>query len=120
MLLTLELPEHLAQRLSPFKTEVPHILELGLRAYHSEDSQGFQGMSEILDFLAGLPAPEEVLQLRPAPRLQARIHELLEKNRESGLTDEEKREWAHYEYLEHLVRVAKAKAGLKLQARSRH
>jgi len=35
---------------------------------------------------------------------------LLEKNREEGLTAEENAEWEQYMYLEHLVRMAKAKA----------
>jgi len=89
-----------------------------LREYHAESPLEFQGVSEILDFLASLPAPEEVLQLRPTSHLQGRIRELLDKNRASGLSDSEEREWARYEYLEHLVRIAKAKARLKLQARS--
>ena len=34
----------------------------------------------------------------------------MEKNRKVDLTDDEEAEWQRYEYLEHLVRVAKAKA----------
>ena len=41
---------------------------------------------------------------------------LLEKNRTTGLTADEEEEWRRYQYLEHLVRLAKAKAALKLQA----
>jgi len=33
-----------------------------------------------------------------------------------GLTAEEERLWQHYEYVEHLVRIAKAKALSKLKA----
>lgn len=81
MHMTLDIPDDLAQRLSPVKTELPHILELGLREYRTEEAQAFQGMSELLDFLAGLPTPEEVLQLRPAAGLQTRISELLARRR---------------------------------------
>ena len=35
--------------------------------------------------------------------------ELLEKNRREELTPEEEHEWEHYEYWEHLVRLAKPK-----------
>lgn len=35
--------------------------------------------------------------------------ELLEQNRREELTPEEEQEWEHYEYLEHLVRLAKTK-----------
>jgi hypothetical protein len=41
------------------------------------------------------------------------VQELLEKNREEGLTPAEEQEWQQYEYLEHLVRMAKARALLK-------
>jgi hypothetical protein len=41
---------------------------------------------------------------------------LLEKNSTEGLTAEEEREWGAYEYLEHVVRMAKANAALKLKA----
>lgn len=114
MMMNMDIPEQLAQELSPIKAELPHILELGLREYRSERLTGFQGMSEILDFLAGLPSAEEVLQLRPSTALQTRIQELLEKNRTAGLSEIEAQEWAQYE---HLVRIAKAKAQLKRQAK---
>ena len=39
--------------------------------------------------------------------LQSRVEELLEKNRGCGLSDDEQREWDSYEYVEHLVRMAK-------------
>ncbi|MCP4698859.1 MAG: hypothetical protein GY862_18705 [Gammaproteobacteria bacterium] len=117
MMMTLEVPPELASRLLPFKSELSHILELGLRKLQVETPQDFEGISDIFDFLAGLPAPEEILCLRPSPRLQTRISELLEKNRDSGLDEAEEKEWAHYEYIEHLVRTAKAKAQLKLPGR---
>jgi hypothetical protein len=66
--------------------------------------------------LASLPTPEEILALRPGEQLQRRIERLLEKNREEGLTAAEEREWQHYQYLEHLVRIAKARALLKTQS----
>ncbi len=60
--------------------------------------------------MARLPSPEEVLGLRPATHLQDRIEELLAKNRAGGLSAEEQREWNRYQYLEHLVRLAKVRA----------
>ncbi len=67
-----------------------------------------------MEILAGLPTPEEVLTLRPSALMQARIELLLEKNRTKGLTEAEEQEWEKYQYLEHLVRLAKAKAHLRL------
>jgi len=112
--ITLEVPDELAQRLSPFKERLPRILELGLRELNATTQTGFVGAAEVLEFLAGLPTPQEILALRPSETLQSRLSALLEKNRTDGLTDEEEAEWEGYQYLEHLVRIAKAKAYLKL------
>lgn len=114
--ITLEVSDELAQRLQPVADRLPHILELGLRELDAAEQLGFVGASVVMEFLAGLPSPQEILALRPSESLQARVGTLLEKNRSAGLTETEEREWAGYQYLEHLVRIAKAKAYLKLQA----
>ena len=68
----------------------------------------------MLEALARLPSPEEVMALRPSSALQERFEALLEKNRSAGLSAEERREWEQYQYVEHLVRMAKGRAALKL------
>ena len=88
---------------------LPEILELGLREWLST-APGYGGLGDVLETLARLPSPEEVLALRPATPLQDRIEELLAKNRSEGLSAEEQREWERYEYIEHLVRLAKVRA----------
>jgi hypothetical protein len=42
---------------------------------------------------------------------------MLAKKREGGLSDEERGEWERYEYLEHLVRLAKARAAQRRSGR---
>ncbi|MDZ7290270.1 MAG: hypothetical protein ONB44_08335 [candidate division KSB1 bacterium] len=116
MEITLNVPEELAARLHPFKDQLSRIFELGLREFNAAAQTGFEGAAEVFETLAGLPTPEEILALRPSEALQARISRLLEKNRTEGLTPAEEEEWEHYQYLEHLVRLAKAKASLKLSA----
>ena len=113
--ITLEVSDELAQRLRPLTDRLPRILELGLREFSAESQIGFTGAAEVLEFLAGLPTPEETLALKPAVALQAWASALLDKNRIEGLTPAEKLEWEQYQYLEHLVRMAKAKALLKVQ-----
>ena len=110
---TVELPSDLAQRLQPLSDRLPDILEMGLRQWQAAGQHGFRGAAEILELLATLPSPEEILALHPSEAFQARVQELLEKNREEGLSPTEEQEWQQYEYLEHLVRMAKAKALLK-------
>lgn len=113
MEMTLTIPDELATRLRPVKDRLPQILELGLRELHSTPPN-YEGLSDVLEALARLPAPEEVLAFRPSPALQSRVETLLEKNRAPGLSPDERREWEQYQYVEHLVRIAKAKAALKL------
>ncbi len=116
MALTLTIPDELADRLRSHQDDLPRILEMGLRELSAADEVGFKGIAEVLETLAGLPTPEAVLGLRPAPTLQRRVSALLEKNREQGLARDEEREWERYQYLEHLVRTAKAQAKAKLVA----
>ena len=112
--ITLDLPDELVQRLRALAERLPRILALGIHELDASPSQ-FAGTSELLEFLATLPSPEETLALRASPKLQARMTELLEKNRTSGLTPEERDEVQHYQYAEHLVRMAKGKALAKLK-----
>jgi hypothetical protein len=113
--ITLDLPDDLAERLRALADRLPRVLDLGLRALSAEVSAEYEGIADVMEVLATLPAPEEVLRLRASPRLQARIQELLEKSRSLSLTADEELEWERIDYLEHLVRLAKAKAALKLK-----
>ncbi len=111
----IEIPEELASRLKPMADRIPQILELGLREWNAAGQSGFDGAAEVLELLAGLPSPDEIIKLRPSETLQARISDLLEKNRTTGLSRNETLEWENFQYLEHLVRIAKAKAYSKLK-----
>lgn len=111
----LNVPDELAVRLHPLADQLPRILELGLREMNAATRPGFVGAAQVMEFLAGLPTPDETLALHPSDALQTRVNELLDKNRAESLTPDEEREWEQYEYLEHLVRMAKAKALLKLK-----
>ncbi len=115
MNITISVPEELAVRLQPVENHLPSILELGIREWNARQDSGFAGLTHVLETLALLPTPEEILALRPAPALQKRLDDLLEKNRAEGLSADERREWQQYEYAEHLIRLAKARAALKLK-----
>ena len=108
------MPDRLAGRLRRRSSELSRILELGLREVEAAGQLQFEGAADVLEFLAGLPEPAEVLALRPSPDLQSRIETLLDRNRVDGLTPEESVEWEQIEYLEHLVRLAKANARRRL------
>ena len=112
--ITLQVPDELAERLRKHEERLPEILERGLRELNAEAQGGFEGAADVLEFLAGLPSEEEILNLKPSERLQRRVQELLEKSRAGKLTPQENEGWEHYQFLEHLVRMAKTKACVKL------
>lgn len=55
------------------------------------------------------------MNLRLAPDAQQEIDNLLEKNRTQGFNESDRLLWQHYEFIEHLVRLAKTQALIKLQ-----
>lgn len=115
--MTLDVPDDLVQQLQPMTNHLPEILNLGLRAFHSNTVAGFPGAADVLELLAGLPSPEEILALQPSSAFLERVNELSEKSEAHGLDSTEEQEWQQYEYLEHLVRIAKIKANAKLKKR---
>jgi hypothetical protein len=71
---------------------------------------------EIIDFIAAGTTPEPVVNYRPSLEAQQRVAELIAREKEESLTPEEKSELDHFVELEHILRMAKARA---LQIRSR-
>jgi hypothetical protein len=116
MHITLDIPEELFAKLGRLNQSASQVLELGVNELIARPQPGFTGFAEVLDFLANLPTPEEILALRPSPTLQAQIDRLSEKYQAQDLTPAEQQLWQQYEYLEHIFRIAKAKAYLKLTA----
>ncbi len=103
-------PDELVPRLQLHQHQLTQILKLGLRELEAKPSGYFNGLSDVLEFLANLPTAEEILNLRPSPQLQAQLEQLLEKQRIQDLNNEEEIAWQQYEYIEHLVRKAKLNA----------
>lgn len=110
MQITIDLPENLAVNIQSHRGELSKIFELGLREFKASSSIGYKSVADVLEFFARLPAPDEILALRPSSEMQEKIDELLEKNRREGLSEAEEQTWASYEFIEHLVRIAKARA----------
>jgi uncharacterized protein YnzC (UPF0291/DUF896 family) len=69
---------------------------------------------EIIDFIAAGVTPDEVIRFRPSQEAQQRVDDLVDREKETGLSPEEKSELEHYMELEHILRMAKAKARLNL------
>lgn len=111
--ITIDLPDALARELRDDAGRVTEIVELGIREINA--GPGLSGPGDVMEFLAKLPSPEDILVLKPSPAYEARIRELVRKSKEDGLTNEEDAEWNRYEYAEHLVRMAKMHAYAKLR-----
>jgi GTP-dependent phosphoenolpyruvate carboxykinase len=65
---------------------------------------------EIIDFIADWMRPEDVVAFRPSPEAKDRVADLIHREKTTGLSAEETAELHHYLQLEHLMRLAKARA----------
>lgn len=65
---------------------------------------------EIIDFIAAGTTPEAVVQFRPSPEAEKRVAELIEREQAVGLPPDEQAELEHFMELEHILRMAKARA----------
>ncbi len=112
--ITIEVPDQLAARLREVEERLPEVLERGLRELLAERPGAFKDEAAIVETLASRPAPEEILAIQPSAELQARMSELLQRNKDGALSREEEAELERYLTLEHLVRLAKAHASRQL------
>lgn len=65
---------------------------------------------EIVDFLAAGTSPQSLIGFRPSEATKARLADLLQREKVEGLSSDEVSELDHYLQLEHLMRLAKARA----------
>lgn len=65
---------------------------------------------EIVDFIAAGSSPRSVVAFRPSEAARARVADLVAREKSGGLTSEETSELEHYLQLEHILRLAKARA----------
>ena len=70
--------------------------------------------SELADFLVSQPTLEEIAAYKVPPMVQQVVDDLLEKNREGGLSAEERLELEKIMAIADVMDLAKAKARLKL------
>ena len=65
---------------------------------------------ELVDFIAGGTTPGKVVAFRPSESTKNRAFDLIQRKKTGVLSDEESSELDHYLQLEHLMRLAKARA----------
>ena len=65
---------------------------------------------EIVDFIAAGTTPETVMDFHPSREAQQRLALLIEREKAGSVSPEEKAEIDHFMELEHILRMAKARA----------
>jgi hypothetical protein len=65
---------------------------------------------EVVEFIATGTTPSRVIAFQPSEAVKQRVADLIYREKTTGLTSDEKSELDHYMQLEHLMRLAKARA----------
>ena len=65
---------------------------------------------EVVDFIAAGPTPSKVVAFRPSEAARQRVADLVQREKAEGLSPDETSELEHYLQIEHLMRLAKARA----------
>jgi hypothetical protein len=115
--ITIEVPDSVASQAQRFQARLAEALERGLRELSAEESAELDE-SAIIDVLSSQPTPERILAIRPSPEFQARVSDLLYQSKHGELSRQEEADLDYYLMLEHLVRLAKARAYRQLAVRS--
>lgn len=120
--LTIQVPDELAQQLEPLQERLPALLTWLVEALAPRAAAGDAlalvssptdaplAYAEVLDFLLNRPTPQDIVAFKVSPAAQARLGELLDKNRADELSETEAAELDLYEQIEHLMILLKAKA----------
>ena len=65
---------------------------------------------EVIEFIAAGTSPSSVISFQPSEAVKERVADLIQREKSSGISPDEKSELDHYLQLEHLMRLAKARA----------
>ena len=115
--ITLEIPEELAVQLDPLRDRLPELLSQLLDSASTEKKLTLSGtvmthpvFLELIDFLSTRPTAQQILTHKVSLVVQERLEELLDKNREEGLTAAEEEEMDAYRLVNHVMILLKARA----------
>ena len=68
--------------------------------------KNYKASEEVANFIA-MTDPAKVLTFRPSEETRQRVSDLIEREKNEGISEEETRELDYYMQLEHLMRMAK-------------
>jgi hypothetical protein len=116
--LTIQVPNEVARRLEPIRDRLPELLSQIAQALPpfldplpavATPADAPSAYAEVIEFLVTGPTPQEIVAFKVSQEAQARLRDLLDKNREDTLTDAEQAELDLYEQIEHLMILLKAR-----------
>jgi hypothetical protein len=70
---------------------------------------------EFVDFIAAGTTPQSIIDFRPSDKTKARVAELIRQQKADSLSPDDTAELNHYLHVEHVMRLAKARARQRLQ-----
>ncbi len=112
--ITLEVPDELAEQFKIPPAHLPALIREAVEATSSKPTKTPAASpslyQEIVSFLTADPALEQVAEFKISAPAQERLEELLDKNREAGLTPEEKTQLEKYLHFRHVMILLKASA----------
>ncbi|EAW34608.1 hypothetical protein [Lyngbya sp. PCC 8106] len=69
-----------------------------------------QASEELIDFIASGATPQQIISFQASQQIKERVADLIEREKTTGLSTEEKSELDRFLQLEHLMRLIKARA----------
>ncbi len=109
--LTIEVPDALLPELEKVRAQLPKFLMQWVAASRlvGQEVQA-TAAQEVLSFLMAQPTVQDIFGFKISEMAQERVRELLGRNREESLTEEERLELDEYEQLEQLMQMLKIRA----------
>jgi hypothetical protein len=101
---------HVNSSVGRFLLKLKRLDKSTIKQYSIYVMNTIKAYEEVVDFIAAGTTPQNVIAFRPSEAAQERVEDLLSREKEGELSPAEKSELDHYLQLEHLMRLAKARA----------
>lgn len=114
----LDVPDELAERIQQVGQQLPQLLHYTMNIAGIPEADGYAAstatispfLQEVADFLVGSPTPAQIVAFKASGEAQARVEELLDRNREESLTPQERSELDAIQSTNHLLMLLKIRA----------
>ncbi len=115
MKITLEVSKKMGREMQALGADLPAAIRLGLADWRWYPTPTHRELANAIRELTTATTPEQVLALRPTPKLARLVRRLLDKEGKTGLNAAERDEMDACQRVDHLVRLAKQAAAVRLK-----